>query len=577
MASSILVGSFSPSSLSGCVLWLDGSSLGLSNGATVSSWSSLGPVSYTTSSTSGRFPTYATNVQNGRGCVQYATGQTSILSNFSLSGTQSIFLLYYPINTSAGSPFLEQGPDVNGNDGFYFHAQNNNNYAIRNGGTTGATNFGTTAVTNTWQLIEGLNRDPNAGNTMGFYCNATLLASNGVQNGVTPVTNTLFLNGRNNTNTLSYPAYVAELIIYDTPLNPFGRQQVEGYLAWKWGLTSFLPSNHPYKSVAYFTIIETVPRTIPTNSFLLPVNTFSTVKTITLPIVSTNPGRILVLKDYLGYAASNTIRVSTVGLDRIERSSVSSMILSNSYAAYWFTNDGMTNWFLTDAYLNSVWLQPFVTYSYPATPLVVLQASTYSGSGTWFDLSPNAANATLEFGTAAKNGAGNGIVLNGSTSWTFKNIAARNNWTTSIWYKNTGTPGGNGACIFTQIHNGTPINICLSIGTCCGNIQGYCFYEGPWRNGTSITLTNTSWTYYTATWNGTTMTTYINGVSQGSATPGGTANDGGLQYRIGRRWDLAAYEDYVVGEVGEVRVYSSAITAAQVLTDFNYTRTTYGV
>jgi hypothetical protein len=377
MASSILVGSFSPSSLSGCVLWLDGSSLGLSNGATVSSWSSLGPVSYTTSSTSGRFPTYATNVQNGRGCVQYATGQTSILSNFSLSGTQSIFLLYYPINTSAGSPFLEQGPDVNGNDGFYFHAQNNNNYVIRNGGTSGATNFGTTAVTNTWQLIEGLNRDPNAGNTMGFYCNATLLASNGVQNGVTPVTNTLFLNGRNNTNTLSYPAYVAELIIYDTPLNPFGRQQVEGYLAWKWGLTSFLPSNHPYKSVAYFTIIETVPRTIPTNSFLLPVNTFSTVKTITLPIVSTNPGRILVLKDYLGYAASNTIRLSTVGLDRIERSSVSSMILSNSYAAYWFTNDGMTNWFLTDAYLNTLGIVE-------ATPpwLPGLYVKTYANTGS---------------------------------------------------------------------------------------------------------------------------------------------------------------------------------------------------
>lgn len=377
MTSSILVGSFSPSSLSGCVLWLDGSSLGLSNGATVSTWSSLGPVSYTTSSTSGRFPIYATNIQNGRGCVQYATGQTSILSNFTLSGTQSIFLLYYPINTSAGSPFLEQGPDVNGNDGFFLHAQNNNNYAIRNGGTLGTTNVGTTAVTNTWQLIEGLNRDPNAGNTMGFYCNATLLASNGVQNGVTPVTNTLFLNGRNNTNTLSYPAYVAELIIYSNALNNFGRQQVEGYLAWKWGLTSFLPSNHPYKSVAYFPIIETVPRTIPTNSFLLPINTFSTVKTITLPIVSTNPGRVLILKDYLGYAASNTIRLSTVGLDRIERSSVSSMVLSNSYAAYWFVNDGMTNWFLTDAYLNTLGIVE-------ATPpwLPGLYVKTYANTGS---------------------------------------------------------------------------------------------------------------------------------------------------------------------------------------------------
>ena len=308
MTSSISVGFFSPSSLTGCVLWLDGSSLALSNGATVSTWPSLGPVSYTTTSTAGRFPTYATNVQNGRGCVQYATGQTSILSNFALSATQSLFLLYYPINTSAGSPFIEQGPDVNGNDGFFFHAQNNNNYAIRNGGALATVNFGTIAQTNTWQMIEGMNKDPTAGNTMSFYSNATIIASNGVQNGKTTVTNTLFINGRNNTNTLSYPAYIAEFIVYSNALDNFGRQQIEGYLAWKWGLTSLLPSTHPYKNLPYFTLTEQIPRTIPMNTLLVPINTFSTIKTFTLPTVSTNQGRILILKDYLGYAGSNNIR-----------------------------------------------------------------------------------------------------------------------------------------------------------------------------------------------------------------------------------------------------------------------------
>ncbi len=38
-----------------------------------------------------------------------------------------------------------------------------------------------------------------------------------------------------------------ELIIYSTTLSFFQRQQVEGYLAWKWGLQSSLPANHPYK------------------------------------------------------------------------------------------------------------------------------------------------------------------------------------------------------------------------------------------------------------------------------------------------------------------------------------------
>jgi hypothetical protein len=26
-------------------------------------------------------------------------------------------------------------------------------------------------------------------------------------------------------------------------------EKAEGYLAWKWGLTSLLPSSHPYKTV----------------------------------------------------------------------------------------------------------------------------------------------------------------------------------------------------------------------------------------------------------------------------------------------------------------------------------------
>lgn len=370
MTSSISVGYFSPSSLTGCVLWLDGSSLNLSNGATVSTWPSLGPVSYTTTSTAGRFPTYATNVQNGRGCVQYATGQTTVLSNFVLSQTMSVFQVSYPIG-QANHPFLEHGPDENVNPGFYLYSGGLQNFAINSGTGQVQVNVGNVGATNTWLIQEGLNRDPNAGNTMGYYSNGTLVASNGVQNGTTTVTNTLFLNGRNNTNTVSFPGYVAEVIIFSNALDNFGRQQIEGYLAWKWGLTSLLPATHPYKSVQYFTLIEQVPRNIPSSSFIVPINTFSTIKTFTLPTVSTNPGRLLILKDYLGCSSSNVIRLSTIGLDRIERSNVSSMVLSNTYGAWWFQNDGLTNWFLTSTYLNSVTLvEP--------TPLSSLSNLTFS-------------------------------------------------------------------------------------------------------------------------------------------------------------------------------------------------------
>ena len=44
--------------------------------------------------------------------------------------------------------------------------------------------------------------------------------------------------------------YVGEVILYSTALTAFNRQKIEGYLAWKWGLQSSLPTDHPYYSSA---------------------------------------------------------------------------------------------------------------------------------------------------------------------------------------------------------------------------------------------------------------------------------------------------------------------------------------
>jgi len=41
-------------------------------------------------------------------------------------------------------------------------------------------------------------------------------------------------------------ASINEIIVYNSALSTTQRQQVEGYLAWKWGLRSSLPAGHPY-------------------------------------------------------------------------------------------------------------------------------------------------------------------------------------------------------------------------------------------------------------------------------------------------------------------------------------------
>ena len=40
--------------------------------------------------------------------------------------------------------------------------------------------------------------------------------------------------------------YISEIILYQSQLTKDQYQQVEGYLAWKWGLQTSLPTNHPY-------------------------------------------------------------------------------------------------------------------------------------------------------------------------------------------------------------------------------------------------------------------------------------------------------------------------------------------
>ena len=57
--------------------------------------------------------------------------------------------------------------------------------------------------------------------------------------------------GRNfNSNTFCLDGKIAEVIFTNAALSTTNRQLIEGYLAWKWGLTSNLPNDHPYKNIA---------------------------------------------------------------------------------------------------------------------------------------------------------------------------------------------------------------------------------------------------------------------------------------------------------------------------------------
>ena len=229
---------------SGLQLWLDASTLNLANGAAVSSWPTSGGTPYTFTSSNA---TYVANAQNGRGVVSFGAGQSGTIANFVLAQTQTIFMLTYAVGQNTTSLFLEHGPNTNNSAGFYIQSNVGENYSINTGGfRASASGTINPTVTNTWQIVGGVNPDPNTSNQIGFYINGATPSGTvtGTQSGTTPVTATLYFN---NPSRVSYACYLAEILIYNVALTKAQRQQVEGYLAWKWSIQGNLPAAHPYK------------------------------------------------------------------------------------------------------------------------------------------------------------------------------------------------------------------------------------------------------------------------------------------------------------------------------------------
>ena len=125
---------------------------------------------------------------------------------------------------------------------------------------------------NSWQILEAENPDPSYASTMVIYQNGIAIAS-GVSTAATLaskiVTAPLYINGRAATSTNSVPMYLAEVLLFTSPLTSTQRTQVESYLAQKWTLTTSLPAGHinftrpagiPATTSAIITTVSTIPK-----------------------------------------------------------------------------------------------------------------------------------------------------------------------------------------------------------------------------------------------------------------------------------------------------------------------------
>jgi hypothetical protein len=248
---------FSPTSIPGCALWFDAadSTTIVQSASKVSQWNDKSGNGYSViQPTSANQPTYTANLLNGKAGISlsntswlYQFGNN--MPNFTSSSAMSVFCVVrndtsLPANgwSVVNTMWFNQS---NSGTIYRYHL------SFNNGTTTGVT-----SVDNTLTKI-------NQSTTVGYGANAIIGLSWSTTSGLIYVNgNTATFSGQTlvngNTSSLMFNIgdarqanYMKDIVIYEligfnTQLTTYQQQQIEGYLALKWGLQTNLPNTHPY-------------------------------------------------------------------------------------------------------------------------------------------------------------------------------------------------------------------------------------------------------------------------------------------------------------------------------------------
>ena len=236
---------------------------------------------------------------------------------------------------------------------------------------------------------------------------------------------------------------------------------------------------------------------------------------------------------------------------------------------------------------------------------------SWSGNGTtWYDLSPNAKHATFYKDLGSGSGSSEGTIIDGNTifnngygdlrfdgtsgSGLYQYAAGPNlgtgitQFTVNTWFWIRTMPTLSGTtypCLLTTNYTGTPntVNFAFVIGNPGNNTQDQKLYGGffdtssgspAWHLATGYTFSATTWYHACMTYDGATLTIYINGTSNTTLSYASSTMTQTLGYRVGRRWDN--YET-IDGYIPVMMVYNRALNSSEVNQIFNYHRGRYGV
>jgi hypothetical protein len=243
-------------------MWYDGadtSSLILS-GSTITLWNDKSGNGNHLTVAAG--PTRTATTSNPAGWDVSFNGSTQYIRSNALAvtnGTNTMTVFIVVKNTTSATlgriiSGIINGPETNENGAFQFANAGTNSMAITKGNSTSNGQDGT-SYTISSDVYHIINITWNGATNSRIFVDGSLISTYSANSNTTFSFTRFGLGASLGTTATSFaPATfwtgsLNEVIIYRSAISSIQRQQVEGYLAWKWGLQASLPTSHPYYKV----------------------------------------------------------------------------------------------------------------------------------------------------------------------------------------------------------------------------------------------------------------------------------------------------------------------------------------
>jgi len=306
------ISGFDPRSVGSCVLWLDAadSSTVTTSGTTVTAIRDKSPNATVLTSPAGF--TYPNNTFNGSYPSFYNTsatgGRLGYNTTFSLGPQNTVFIVGQLTSPSAGNQFFDFIDGYTSSSRFFlFSSPNNlNNYVYATNGSANGQVSGAVTVaqmTSPFVWAVAFDTSTSSSSTLQYVNGTQLVQSSSTIAAISSYTG-IVVGQRFNQSQESVVGHISEFIIYNQALTISQRQQVEGYLAWKWGL-EVIPQATIVPGVPPLSVLAGIPTDIPGCALWLDA---ADTQTLALSNANTSPYLPLVTQwnDKSGNSANGT-------------------------------------------------------------------------------------------------------------------------------------------------------------------------------------------------------------------------------------------------------------------------------